>query len=1389
MRTYLLTGFFLCGLSSFFSLSGQVSDAFTDGDFLQNPTWQGDVADFEVQNQQLRLISVGTDTSYLSVANASIDGAEWNLWVRLSFAPSDNNFFRYYLVSDQANLRAPLNGYFLRYGENGSLDGLDLWRQTGSSVVKIFDGPSSPNAALTNQFLRIKVTRQPGGTWQLFADYAGGYALQSLGTLTDNTFSSTSFSGVWCRYTTSNSSGFYFDDFYAGPIVLDTDPPQISDVLVTAPDTVLVLFSEPVTPATAQNASFYSLSGGIGNPASVLYNPLQADRVRLVLSAPLVSEQVYTLQINSVQDFAGNTMNAYSGPVSLYFPASFDLLMTEIMADPTPAVGLPEKEYIELVNRKNIPVNLNGWKLRVNTTLRNLPAVSIPPGGYLLLTADPPDTAFQGISVAGVPSFPAIPNTGASLSLIASSGISIHQVNYDLSWYGDAQKDDGGWSLELINLTDICSGASNWTASENPSGGSPGAVNSVNNTQIQPFIITSVLASNSNSVDVHFSQIADSASAPVGAFTVTPSVGLPDSVRWIEPAVLRLYYSVSFQPETIYQLAVSASVSNCSGVPLSGGFLFPFTYYVPQPFDILITEIMADPDPAVGLPAAEFVELHNRTGFPINITGWKFQVGSTVKTIPNGTLPGNGYLLLSADPLPVLFSILNAVGIPSFPLFSNAGAVVSLLSPDDQLIHQVAYSVDWYQDPAKDEGGWSLEMINPLDFCNDVSNWTACQNFTGGTPAAPNSVFNPQPVTFNIESVSPSGNSAVDIIFSQIVNQSNVIIQDFSIEPQIGIPDSVVFITPYSCRLFFSTPFAQQQVYNLSVSSAFTNCASQSISGSLSFGFTFYTPVQNDVIITEIMADESPSQGLPLFEYVEVYNRTSLPLQLGGWTFSTEAVTVSLPTYQLGPGSFVVLGRSEAESSFSGPFLAVSGFPSLTNDGGTLVLRNAENKWIHSVSYSDDWIRETFKREGGWSMEMRDRNNPCAGISNWAASIHPDGGTPGGSNSVDGSNPDVGRPFPLRVGIPAPDSLIVYFSETLKLSTLSTSYFSFPEGPGSVQEVVPVEPRLDQLVLKSSGSFVSGFTYQLLIRDSVSDCAGNFSEIKAPLLFRVPEETASGDVIINEVLFDPKGDGVDFLEFYNRSDKSVDLVHLFLTDYDSLSNTLTSQQKLSDRPAILMPGDHVVFSVDREQVYQQYFTSHPQAFWNVTSLPSLSNSGGSVALVNQDLQVMDAFTFSDDFHFSLLSNPDGVSLERINPEGVTQSLYNWTSAAASVGYGTPGYTNSQTGAAGEGDGAISLSPEIFSPDQDGFEDVLFIRYQFEKPGNVLSIKVLDEGGRLVKKLINNAYCGISGEFIWDGGTDNGIMPKIGIYLLVAEWYNEDGTRGRAKKTCVLATRL
>lgn len=107
----------------------------------------------------------------------------------------------------------------------------------------------------------------------------------------------------------------------------------------------------------------------------------------------------------------------------------------------------------------------------------------------------------------------------------------------------------------------------------------------------------------------------------------------------------------------------------------------------------------------------------------------------------------------------------------------------------------------------------------------------------------------------------------------------------------------------------------------------------------------------------------------------------------------------------------------------------------------------------------------------------------------------------------------------------------------------------------------------------------------------------------------------------------------------------------------------------------------------------------------------------------------------------------------------------------------------------EQDDVITLSPEVFSPDQDGVDDVLFITYEFEEPSNVITIRIFDEAGRLMKNLVQNEFCGTQGQYVWDGATENGIRPKIGIYIVVAEWYNAQGGKGRAKKAVVLATRL
>ena len=41
----------------------------------------------------------------------------------------------------------------------------------------------------------------------------------------------------------------------------------------------------------------------------------------------------------------------------------YDIVIDEIMADPTPQVGLPSNEWIELKNITTSPVNLQGWRI------------------------------------------------------------------------------------------------------------------------------------------------------------------------------------------------------------------------------------------------------------------------------------------------------------------------------------------------------------------------------------------------------------------------------------------------------------------------------------------------------------------------------------------------------------------------------------------------------------------------------------------------------------------------------------------------------------------------------------------------------------------------------------------------------------------------------------------------------------------------------------------------------------------------------------------------------------------------------------------------------------------------------------------------------------------
>jgi hypothetical protein len=156
----------------------------------------------------------------------------------------------------------------------------------------------------------------------------------------------------------------------------------------------------------------------------------------------------------------------------------------------------------------------------------------------------------------------------------------------------------------------------------------------------------------------------------------------------------------------------------------------------------------------------------------------------------------------------------------------------------------------------------------------------------------------------------------------------------------------------------------------------------------------------------------------------------------------------------------------------------------------------------------------------------------------------------------------------------------------------------------------------------------------------------------------------------------------------------------------------------------------------------------------------------------------------------LLVSSKGVSLERIDYNRSTQDASNWHSASQSVGFGTPAYRNSQYSEnTSNNHREISVEPEVFSPDNDGFQDVVNITFKSDVPGNTGSITIFDDRGRAVRSLVKNELWGNTGTYSWDGITDDRDKARIGIYVILVEVFDLNGNTHSYKKTCVVGAKL
>lgn len=641
----------------------------------------------------------------------------------------------------------------------------------------------------------------------------------------------------------------------------------------------------------------------------------------------------------------------------------------------------------------------------------------------------------------------------------------------------------------------------------------------------------------------------------------------------------------------------------------------------------------------------------------------------------------------------------------------------------------------------------------------------------------------------SVVSATAVSNNSIHILFNEPLDKTSTEIPDnYFSNNGLGIPSTVSLDAQNGAlvHLTYNQIFTNGVDYSMIIAGVKDLAGNEMTNGFASF--SFHTPQRYDVIISEIFPDPSPQIGLPPLKFLELKNNSTRPVNLQGWKIMDGNSTATLPAYRLLPDSFVIVTATNSVSSYLGfgPVLGVANFPSMNIGGATIILQSASGMTMHAMQYDLTSYKNDLKKDGGWSLEMIDTKTPCAGGSNWAASMHPNGGTPGKINSVNNRYNEENAPQLLHAFANNESFLTLYFNSTLD-SVKAVSMANYAFGNGLVATgIEALPPFFNQVVIQLNTPIANGKLYAVSVKN-ISDCQGNVIGTKNSARFGLAASADHNDVIVNEILFNPPPMGVDYVEIYNRSEKNIDLSKLYLANRNS-SNVISGIQQISKENRLLFPQEFALITIDPGIVKSQFMTMNPDAFMKIISMPSYSNTSGNVILLNLHGEIIDEVNYSEKWHFNLLKNAQGVALERINYDGPSNAS-NFHSAAASAGYGTPGYKNSQNLDEPTVKGDITIVPEIFSPDQDGIDDLVTIHYNFPSAGYVVNMTIFDASGRPVRYLQRNSLSGLKGYYRWDGLDDKNRKLPQGIYIIYTEIFNLDGKKKIFKNSVVLARKV
>ena len=926
----------------------------------------------------------------------------WTFRISSAFEPTTTNKFCYWLMSSRFDLSdSKTNGYAVGVCLTGSEKNLVMCR---------YDANGTKTVLYKTRYLwgsqsdvKVIVTRTAKGSWTLSYIVNPETSTDTIvgDDFIDNTYNDLQYHGYYFAYSKTRGGQLWVGNTnivrLAATIALQsnvwTDGTVIKAEFTGFPDSL-----------SATTAANYTIDGKA--VASVQLDEMPQ---RVIIKTNGLTAGTHTLAVSGVIGRNGLPMEPKQIEFEYIPPAKpFDLVFNELMYNPSGA-DLPNYDYLELYNNSQSNIRLGGWTLDIGGATRLLPDSTIKSGEYLIVTTAAAADTFRLFGKAvGAITASHLTNSGRTLRLVSPQGVTIDSLTYTEKSVVDAEKNGGGWSLERIDPKNTCSEWKNWAFSTDLRGGTPGQRNSVyaNNIDNTPIRITNLIPESGNTVQIEFSEIP-----PYNSMTAA------DNYRWgsrrpggfsFENNKLAVTYGHYFKSDYLQEIKIVNITDECGNVMKDT--TIQFIYHQTQLYDLVISEIMATPEPSAGLPENEWIELYNRTDFDIYLVNFYMRVGSKYYKIDDGMIGAKSYAILTKTGNENnLRQYGNVVTVSKMPALAQSSSI-TIFDADNYPVCSTDYKQNWFTDDFKAAGGYSLERIDVDNADESAANWAQSESLTGGTPGTQNSI----------------NRTIVDTIRPQLIRAvpaTEKTLQLFFSEPVTinGFAD-MIHIEPADCPAYYARmsdqnlsmavvrldgELSENETYTVTIDSTLTDITGNPITQDT---VTFALPQKaesNDLVISEILFNPYPNGS----DFVEIYNRSDHPVNIAGLVLASR-VDGNLKNLKnidgfgsiLLPNSYIAITTDTANIAATynhGELYQVSAMPSMPDDEGNIVLSDSLGNIFDEVPYSSKMHFGLLKDLNGVSLERIDFEQPADNPGNWHSASELVGwATPGLPNSA-----------------------------------------------------------------------------------------------------------------------------------------------------------------------------------------------------------------------------------------------------------------------------------------------------------------------------------------------------------------------------------------------------